>query len=359
MKASKTEDSILQEMLDEVSNTYQKTEGFPTWDLLKAAALGIKKLWDKAFKVEELLDVDNLEGTDLERFVYQRKGLTRKEATFAKGYVLIVTGEGTINEGDLFSTSGNIQFMATETKQVSAGSFVAIQAVLSGISGNVAAETINEMPVTLTGIAKIVNPEAMEGGYDAETDDSLRKRYYEILREPATSGNIYHYKQWAKEISGVGEAKVFPLWQGDNTVQVIIVDSEGLVPGQDLINQVQEYIDPGQGGTGEGTAPIGAYCTITAATPLNISVRADIILHGAAELETVRQAIAVNIASYLKEIAFKSNWVSVGKIGDVLINTEGVGDYNNLSVNGGSVRVAIPEKSVAVLSEVVVHDITE
>ncbi|MBQ8919432.1 MAG: baseplate J/gp47 family protein [Acidaminococcaceae bacterium] len=355
----KTVETILQEMLDAVSNTYQKTEGFPTWDLLKAAALGLKKLWDKAFEVEKLLNVDNLEGTVLERFVYQRKGLTRKAATYAKGYITILTGDGTINKGDLFSTSGNVQFMSTETKEVTAGSVVAVQAVISGAAGNVAAETITEMPVTLAGIAKVINMEAMEGGYEAETDNSFRKRYYEVLREPATSGNIYHYKQWAKEISGVGEAKVFPLWQGDNTVQVIIVDSDGLVPGHDLINQVQEYIDPGQGGTGEGAAPIGAYCTVTAATPLNIIVSADIILRGAAELETVRQAIAINIAAYLKEIAFKSSWVSVGKIGDVLINTEGVEDYNNLIVNGGTVRVAIPEKSVAVLSEVDVNDITE
>lgn len=356
---TKTVDTILQEMLDAVSGTYQKTEGFPTWDLLKATAIGLKKLWDKAFQIEKFLDVDNLEGEDLERFVYQRKGLMRKAATCAKGYITVLSGEGMVNAGDLFSTSGNIQFIATETKDVVAGSVLAVQAVNPGTGGNVAAETITEMPVTLAGIAKVINMEALEGGYEAESDNSLRKRYYEILREPATSGNIYHYKQWAKEISGVGEAKVFPLWQGDNTVQIIIVDSEGLVPGVDLINQVQEYIDPGQGGTGAGAAPIGAYCTVTAATALNIVISADIILHGAAELATVREAIAVNVAAYLKEIAFKSNWVSVGKIGDVLINTEGVEDYNNLIVNGGTVRVAIPEKSVAVLSEVQVNDITE
>ena len=77
---STTVDKVHKELLGQVSDTYQKTEGFPTWDILKAAAFGIKRVWDKVFMIDYLQDVDNLTGTDLERFINQRKGLKRKES---------------------------------------------------------------------------------------------------------------------------------------------------------------------------------------------------------------------------------------------------------------------------------------
>lgn len=40
-----------------------------------------------------------------------------------------------------------------------------------------------------------------------KSDDELRDRYFEKVSLPATSGSKYHYEQWAKEISGVGDAK--------------------------------------------------------------------------------------------------------------------------------------------------------
>ena len=152
---STTVDKVHKELLGQVSDTYQKTEGFPTWDILKAAAFGIKRVWDKVFMIDYLQDVDNLTGADLERFVYQRKGLKRKEATYSVGFVNIVRGEGIVSIGDVFSTSGGVEFIATEDKAVKAGDKVAVQAINAGGIGNVAADTIIEMPVTIQGIAKI------------------------------------------------------------------------------------------------------------------------------------------------------------------------------------------------------------
>ena len=106
---STTVDKAHKELLGQVSDTYQKTEGFPTWDILKAAAFGIKRVWDKVFMIDYLQDVDNLTGADLERFVYQRKGLKRKEATYSVGFVNIVRGEGIVSIGDVFSTSGGVE----------------------------------------------------------------------------------------------------------------------------------------------------------------------------------------------------------------------------------------------------------
>ena len=355
MAEEKTVDTLHEELLEHVDDSYQKTEGFPVWDILRAFSFGLKKLWDKVFLVESKLNVDNLTGADLERFVSQRKGLSRKAATAANGYITIISGTGTITEGDIFATSGNIRFKATETKEVSNGDTVAIEAVEAGASGNVAANTITEMPVTIEGIAQITNPNITDYGYDAETDNSLRERYYEALREPATSGNIYHYKQWAKSVSGVGDAKIFPLWAGDNTVQVVIIDDTGAPAIEELVDTVQEYIDPNSSGTGEGQAPIGAYCTVVSAEPLTVNVSSDITLEDGYTIETVKESIEAAIDSYLKTIRFNYNFVSAAKICDIVLTTAGVADCENFTANGSFTRITIPEKSVPVLGEVTLN----
>lgn len=353
MNEDKTVETVHEEMLDNISDKYQKTEGFPIWDILKAAALGIYNLWEKVFDIEAKQNVDNLTGTELERFVFQRKGLSRKEATPAVG-LITVKGEGTVYTGDLFSTEGGVQFRADQDILVEGTATLHVTCVTPGAVGNVPAETIIQIPVTLPGISEVTNPYPMTDGYDAETDDSLRERYYEALQKPATSGNVYHYERWAREVAGVGEVKVFPLWQGDNTVQVVIIDDQKLVPSQELVDRVQEYIDPNKAGTGMGQAPIGAYCTVSPAEKLDINVNAVLILTPTGNIELIKAEIISLVTNYLKEVAFESNYVSLAKIGDLILQVNGVEDYDSLTVNGNINRVQIPVKSVAILNEVVV-----
>lgn len=352
--SNKSVESVHEELLANVDNRYQKTEGFPVWDILKAMAFGIYQLWLKVFDIEAKQNVDNLTGSELERFVYQRKGLSRKEATFAVG-AITVTGEGFIGEGTIFSTAGGIEFESIEDVTVNGEAIVNVVCTEAGAIGNLPAMSICEMPVTIQGIVSGCNLEPTRDGYDAETDTSLRERYYEALREPVTSGNIYHYKKWAKEVSGVGDVKVFPLWQGDNTVQVVIIDDNSLVPEQELVDRVQEYIDPDGDGTGAGQAPVGAYCTVTAAEALNINVNVNLIITSVADIELVTSDIKVKIIDYLSSIAFVNDYVSIAKIGDLILQVDGVEDYDTLTVNGIANRIPIPEKSVAVLGEVVIN----
>lgn len=354
-----TVDSIHNDMLSQISDDYQKSEGFPTWDLERGMAFGLYQLWLKAKQIEAQLNVDNLTGKDLERFIDQRKGLSRNEATYATVTMKVVTGSGTINAGDLFATPEDLRFAADETTVVTADSTFTVHCLTPGEVGNVPANTITEMPVTITGIAEVTNPAAAEGGYEEETDVALRQRYYEALREPATSGNIYHYKHWAKDVSGVGNVKVFPLWQGDNTVQVVIIDTDAQVPSQTLVDEVQAFIDPNSAGTGEGEAPVGAYCTVTAATALSINVTADLILTGSRDLPSIQADAEEGITAYLKSIAFESDYVSAAKIGDILLNINGVSDYDSLTVNGVTSRVNIGPKEVAIMGTVTLNEYSE
>ncbi|WP_251612876.1 baseplate J/gp47 family protein [Senimuribacter intestinalis] len=328
---------------------YEKTPGYLLWDISEAIGQEMELQDNEINRARELFDVDNLTGEMLERFIRQRKGLIRKAATHASGE-LQVQGFGTVTTGDLFETENGVQFAATETVTIDGSGTVRIEAVEGGNVGIVGANTITQMPVTLEGITLCNNREATEGGYDAETDDSLRNRYYTKLRTPDSGANKYAYRNWALEVSGVGDAKVFPLGHGDNTVDVVVIDAEKKPASDTLVKAVQDYIDPGSEGKGEGVAMIGAHCYVSSAAGLWVDVTGKITMTATqAELE---RAIKKSIERYLASIAYSGRNVSYAQISNAIIETEGVIDIEGLMINEGTANIAVPERSVAVLGVV-------
>ena len=348
-----TAEELHSEILRNIEDTYQKTIGYPTYDITKAFAMTLYKLYVALSGTADKLDVDHLQGAELEKFIKQRKGTTRKAATYAK-CMLTVIGNGIVKKGDLFESIGGVQFAAAQTVEIAENAIVPVIAVLPGIAGNVAAGAITMIPKTLPGITGCNNEQPAMDGYAAETDESLRSRYYEELRRPATSGNIYHYIQWAKSVPGVGDARAFPLWNGDNTVQVVIINDEGKPADNSLVEAAQNYIDPGSRGMGEGEAPIGAYCTVTSASSVGIAVSVALKRMPGYQMEAVKQNITTAIEDYLKSIAFVQDYMSYGKIANAINDSEGVEDYSNLKVNEGTANISVGEKEVAVLIGVTV-----
>jgi len=344
-------DEILKSLLGHVGDEYDKTEGYLVHDILKSVAMLLSTLDLKVSDVEKLLNVDNLTGELLERFVEQRKGIKRTAATHAAGKVR-VTGVGAIHKGDIFETKNGVQFEAVEDKSIKDSGFVSIQCRLSGAVGNIPANQIVQMPITLPGITSVTNPSATEGGYEAESDESLRDRYYIATRTPPTSANVFHYLQWAKEISGVGDAKVFPLGRGDDTVEVVIIDQQKLPAVPSLVAEVQKHIDPNSEGLGYGQAPIGAKCYVIAAEGLPLMISATVTKSVGFEQNVVIENIKHSITEYLRSIAFVVPYVSYAKIGEAIISAEGVDDYANLKVNGGATNIDVGTKQVAVLGGV-------
>jgi len=350
-------EEILAELMNSVSSRYDKRPGNFAYDFLAPVAERFEKTDAAIATVKEKLDISNLSGQELERRVYERTGIERKQATHAIGSVT-VTGTGTIFVGDLFETPGGVQFQATEQKNIVVSGTVNIRAVEPGASGNVPANTITMFPVTLAGFTAVTNHEPTADGFDAESDEDLLQRYYEKIRTPATSGNKYHYKNWAKEVPGVGDARVIPLWDGDNTVKVIIIDSDRKPASQSIVDAVQEHIDPGITGDGSGAAPLGAYCTVASATGVNINVSVTIMLSPGYTLQQATNNIQEKLTQYLKDIAFiepeEMSFVSYARIGGEILDSEGVADYSNLLVNGGTANIPIGREEVAVLGTVTV-----
>ena len=333
-----------------ISDEYEKTPGYLIYDVTEAVGQEMDTADEVIAEIDRKLDADNLSGRELARFVRQRKGIERKAATFAAGSVT-VTGNGTVTAGDLFETENGVQFEALEDVTVAESGSVPIVAKLSGNSGIVGAGTITQMPITIPGIATCTNPAPTADGYDAESDESLRERYYAALRTPTSSGNAAAYKNWALEVSGVGDAQVYPLGSGDGTVDVILINDQSKPASTALVAEVQNYIDPASEGKGLGVAPIGAKCYVSSATATNINVAGKVTLQGAGQSET-EAAIKDAIESYLAGIAFKGSTVSYAHISSRITETNGVIDVENLKINDGTANVAVQARHVAVLGTV-------
>lgn len=344
---------ILDTMLAAVPGCYQKTVGFPTYDILAAAGIRMAATEELLEETKRKLDPANLSGAELDAYIYPRTGQTRNAATKAIG-VLAVTGTGTVTAGDLFESGGGIQFEATETVTISESGTVPIRCTQAGSAGNLPAGSVTMMPVQIAGIVSVSNPDTTHDGYDEETDDAYYNRFLARIQTPPTSGNVYHYLSWALEVSGVGAAQVYPLGHGDNTVDVVLVDTNGQPASDTLVKAVQDHIDPDSQGLGKGEAPIGAYCYVSAATGVSLALVLTVTAMPGAVQSEVTQAIQDAVAAYLTGIAFKRDYVSYAQIAATILAAPGVQDFANLTVNGGTANVAIADREVAVLGEVTV-----
>lgn len=355
MYEDKTLNDIHLLMLSQIDNEYRKKQGYPTYDLTRGFAFGVKDCWDLAYDVALKLDVENLKGDELDLFISERTGLDRKQATKSKGEITIVNGNGNILKGDLFATEQGIQFVATESKEVHTGDTVQIESVVGGSDMNVSVGEITETPITLQGIYKITNNKQTEGGYDRETDNDYRERYYTKLRTPVNGVNANQYILWAESIDGVGKARCIPIWNGINTVKVVLVGNDFKPASNDLVTRVQTYIDPNKNGDGSGVATIGAVTTVVKATEKTVTV--DVYgLKVSGALENTKKAIKTNVDRYIKTTAFNKDYISLAKIGLVIAETPNVEDYKEIRINGKHDSVQLLEDECGVLGEVVYHD---
>lgn len=343
--------TIHREMLEELDSTYQRSPGFPAFDFTRAFALGLASLEDDVAAAEGRLDPENLTGEDLERYVWQHRAVERRQATYAAGTLRVTAGAGHISAGALFATASGVQFMADEDGDVETGDTFAVSAVEPGSAGNAAAGTVIAIPVTIQGIGGIVNDEAFSGGYDQESDEDLRARYYEVLQRPANGGNVYQYEQWCKAVEGVGRAVVIPTPRGPNTVDVYLVDSNGDPASAELIAEVQELLDPNGNGDGMGEAPIGAVCTVQAAGAVTLDFAVTLTAGG-----DPSEAIEASLDDLVRKTALAGSALRYADVVAAVL-VEGVEDYSALTVNGKSGTVSFEDTEIPVLGEVdVTHE---
>ena len=342
-----TQEEILSRLLSEISNEYDKSVGSFFYDVEKPVSTELGKQYALITDILKNGFAKTAEGEYLDNKVLEQ-GLTRKAATAATATVKITgSPNSTISMGDKVA-SDDLIFTIIENATLDGNGNAEVTASCDtpGKIGNVPVGAVNKFPVTLPGLVTVTNEEAAFGGYDEETDDELRERYFEKVSLPATSGSKYHYIGWAKEVSGVGDAKCLPLWNGNGTVKVIIINSEKGAADADLIQRVADHI--------EENRPIGASVTVASATPLLINISVSLVLSSGITEEIAVERITKSVTDYFQKKAFDSTYISFAQIGGCILNCDGILDYTDLRLNGDTENIIVSETDVPVLGGVTI-----
>ena len=253
-----------------------------------------------------------------------------------------------VPQGTRLQTTVNeaVFFVTLEPATLDGGTAtVSAQAEEGGLAGNVGAGDINALaPGNLYGIVSAINAAPFDGGADTEDDAALRKRLIDRAQNPATSGNANHYRQWALEIAGVGDARVMPIANGPGTVKVVLLDTEKTAPAQSVIDAVEAHIAEQK--------PIGATVAVEGAQEVAINVAAQLTLAPGATVEAAQAEFTDALKPYLAGLAFVDSTVRYAKIASVLIDVAGVLDYANLTVNGATNNVIVVDGAVTVVGTV-------
>ena len=173
-------------------------------------------------------------------------------------------------------------------------------------------------------------------------------------------------------MENIGRARIYPLWNGPNTVKAVLVDTKGNPCSQTKVSEVQNYVDPATkgyrttvngktyvvgDGLGEGRANIGAHFTAMSAEalPVNVSFTAELEKNYTVEFAHVEVQKAVG--EYLQRLCVNAKEtvdivVRLTTIGGILTDLPCIIDYRNLLLNGEPENIIPGQDDVPVLGEV-------
>ena len=324
------------------------SEGSHTWNYTYPTALVLAEVFE--FILPEVIKVAIPEWSygDLLDSHAKGRGMTRRAATAATGELTITGEAGTIiQSGNLFSTAAvndepSVDYkVLTSTKIPDTGTVtVKVQCTQTGIVGNAPANTVILVSSRITGIKSVTNPEAISGGTEEETDESLIERILDYDQSQGDSfvGSVADYKRWASSVAGVGSATVIPAQDTSGLVTIILTDSNGDPATEELCNEVYNYI-MSPGNPDERRAPINAFLSVAPPSTMTIGIKATVELADDATIEAVKEAYLAKLAVYLPA-ALDDGEIKLTRVAAALASTEGAADFANLQIGlktGGSV----------------------
>ena len=208
--------------------------------------------------------------------------------------------------------------------------------------GNVGANTVTVIPMSIPGITSVTNPEPMTDGFDQESDDDLYERFHFHVTQPATSGNCNDYIEWASSIAGVGHVKVLPIWNGPGTVKVLVTDANGEPASPALLNKVITYI--------ESVRPIGPEVTVVAPSLFDLTIKLT-VTSGDGDADYIKTMLN----KYFVSRNFTGTTISYAKVGNMILTDDKteVDDYSGLLINDATGNISVTDDQIPHVKEVV------
>lgn len=336
-----TYQAIRQRMLDNMSNDIDKREGSFISNMVSPVGVEFAKYYMELDNILAIMFLEDATNEFLDKKVYDF-GVERKQGTYARGYIKITGANGTFipQHSEVLSQSGLIFFTLDDVWIEEEVAIVEVEASNVGVEYNLIANSIDKFSKEIYGVNSVTNEEEFKEGTNTETDEELRERFFEIIRRPATSGNIYHYEQWAKEIDGINQVRVKPLWNGNGTVKVIVSNDNSIVEDE-IVKKCQEHIN--------SVRPIGANVTVVTPTTLDIAITANIYIEDGYSYSNAIIEFEENLKKYLSKCI---DTVVYTRVASCLGSVEGIKDYSNLKLNGGTSNISYNDEKLPIIKSI-------
>jgi uncharacterized phage protein gp47/JayE len=333
-------------MLDNMSNDIDKREGSFVSNMVSPVGVEFAKYYMELDNILAIMFLEDATNEFLDKKVYDF-GVERKQGAYARGYIKIIGENGTFvpQHSEVLSQSGLMFFTLEDVWIENEFVIVEVEASKVGTEYNLIPNMIDKFNVEIQGVTSVTNEEEFAEGANVETDEELRERFFEIIRRPATSGNIYHYEQWAKEVDGINEVKVKPLWNGNGTVKVIVSNNNSIVDDE-IVQKCQEHIN--------NVRPIGADVTVVSPSPLDINITGNIYIEEGYDLTEAKLAFEANLRKYLSSC---EGVVVYTRVASCLGSVEGIKDYSELKVNDDILNISYDDEKLPVLRSIVLSEV--
>lgn len=361
-----TYDYILTEALSKVPDNVDKREGSIIRDALSPCCYEAAKHILYLADIIEQTYIETANGLWLDGRVIEG-GVIRDPATYAKKLGVFKTQLDEpcqISIGQSFSTVGDtilnytaVQVYVNEDGDVVPGSYIMQCNTVGSVGNSYIGRIVPNDYIEKLASAEITT--LLYPGEEEESDDSLRERFLANLMKTAFGGNIAQYRQWAKEIPGIGGVQVYPVWAGGGTVKLSIIDTDYNSCSSEFCQTILEKFDPensgGETGLGLGIAPIGHKVTVSTPLPRTINVSGKITLLPGYKLETLLPQIKLALEEYL--LSLRQAWensddennysviVYLGRINFAILNVKGVSSAYELQLNGTDTDIRLTETS--------------
>lgn len=355
---------LMSQALSFVDDSLDKREGSIIYDALAPACYVLADYYMQLYQVVKNSFAVTATGEWLDQRV-KESGITRREATAAVKRADFTDDAGqaaVVRIGTRWSTVSStnpITYRVTAQYEQNDAPVEGAYELTCETLGTIGQEYTGPIiPVDFVrGVAAATMSTTLIPGRDTETDDELRERYFDEMSAKAFGGNISDYRNKTREIIGVGDLQIYPVWNGGGTVKLSIVDTAFRAASDEFVQEVQNLIDPvnasGVQGDGLGIAPIDHKVTVVAPEEVTVNITASIVLQVPYEVGQVQPAVEQAIEAYMVEL--RHDWaipnefneyalsVYASRITAAIVGVPGISNVTNVQLNGAAADITLQQ----------------
>lgn len=388
-----TYETILERMLDRVSDKLDKREGSVIFDAHSPAAVEFQILYIELDTILREAYGDTASREYLIRRCAER-GIMPHESTHA-----VLKGVFSPKSIDVSGQRFNIGALNFEAVEKIADGEYKVRCESAGTAGNQHLGTMTPIDY-IDGLETAELTELLIPGEDEEDTEELRSRYFSSFDEKAFGGNVQDYIEKTNSIAGVGSTKVTRVWNSDirpaelipsaavktwyssaisqlsgepaawltavynaalqkklttgGTVLLTILNSDFAPASETLLKTVVQEIDPEEyAGEGYGIAPIGHIVSVRSAESVSVTVKTNITFDSGFGWSNLQTAIESAVEAYLLEL--RKQWadspyllVRISQIETRLLGIRGIVDVDSTKLNGSPDNLTLGQYEIPV-----------